>query len=57
MGEKIVAIEKVILTCERCGKEWEKRKGEGLPIQCPKCKSHYWNKKKQNKIKIPKIYL
>lgn len=34
--------------CERCGHEWIARKGEykEKPALCPKCKSAYWDKKK-----------
>lgn len=32
--------------CERCGHEWPP-KGEGEPKFCPKCKSPYWNKPRQ----------
>ena len=31
--------------CERCNHEWFPRKSEE-PIICPKCKSPYWNRKR-----------
>lgn len=38
--------------CERCGHEWLPRKlwqeGDSLPTVCPKCKSPYWNKPRQD---------
>jgi len=38
--------------CKRCGHEWYPKPtplGEVKePIVCPKCKSPYWNKEKQN---------
>jgi len=41
-----------VYVCERCEHEWIPRdalKGEGeLPTICPKCKSPYWNKPRQN---------
>lgn len=30
--------------CKRCGHEWVARKKDGTPIQCPKCRTPYWNK-------------
>ena len=33
--------------CMRCGHEWVKRKD--IITVCPKCKSPYWNKKKNVK--------
>lgn len=35
--------------CERCQHEWPP-KGESEPTWCPKCKSPYWNKPRQNKV-------
>ena len=32
--------------CERCKHKWVPRNNEE-PIVCPKCKSPYWNKKRQ----------
>jgi predicted Zn-ribbon and HTH transcriptional regulator len=34
------------LTCKRCGRSWNQR-GKRKPMQCPKCKSPYWNKKRK----------
>ena len=31
--------------CQRCAYEWVQRI-EKKPLQCPACKSRYWNKKK-----------
>lgn len=31
--------------CERCGHRWEGRL-EKRPVQCPKCKSPYWYRKR-----------
>jgi len=39
--------------CERCSHEWQPRK-EDYPRTCPKCKSAYWDKPRQNKIKEKK---
>lgn len=39
--------------CTRCGHEWVQRKIIA-PKTCPKCKSPYWNKQKQTKIKVKK---
>jgi predicted Zn-ribbon and HTH transcriptional regulator len=33
------------LSCKRCGATWTPRKKK-RPIQCPKCKSPYWNKER-----------
>ena len=33
--------------CERCEHEWTPRKESLIPIDCPKCKSPYWNKPKK----------
>jgi len=33
--------------CERCGHEWIPR-NDDLPTICPKCKSPYWNKERNN---------
>lgn len=33
--------------CKRCSWKWYPR-GEKTPRECPKCKSYYWNKEKQN---------
>jgi DNA-directed RNA polymerase subunit RPC12/RpoP len=34
------------LSCKRCKAKWIPRKKQP-PIQCPKCKSSYWNKDKK----------
>ena len=33
------------LSCKRCGATWIPRKKKP-PVQCPKCKSPYWNRKR-----------
>jgi len=36
--------------CNRCGHQWQSEKGiDQLPVQCPKCKSTYWNKPRREK--------
>ena len=32
-----------MLNCNRCGHKWIPRV---IPVQCPKCKSYYWNENK-----------
>jgi hypothetical protein len=32
--------------CKRCGAKWTPRKNKP-PVQCPKCKSPYWNRPKK----------
>ena len=39
--------------CDRCDHEWQQRNKEQLPTVCPKCKSAYWNKPRQNKTNKP----
>ena len=34
--------------CERCGHEWVKRGKRPEPTVCPKCKSVYWNEKRED---------
>jgi hypothetical protein len=34
------------LTCEVCGHKWESK---AIPICCAKCKTPYWNRKKEAK--------
>lgn len=34
----------IILVCARCEYEWTPRTDN--PKQCPRCKSHLWNKQK-----------
>ena len=39
--------------CKRCGHIWVSngiKLKKDKPIYCPKCKSPYWNKKRQQKI-------
>src|SRR2546421_12621296 len=36
------------LTCKRCGRSWTPRSPK-KPVQCPKCKSPYWNKNRVKK--------
>lgn len=39
------------MTCKRCGYQWVTRT-EGMPRQCPACKSYRFNEeKKTNKMK------
>jgi len=33
------------LVCKRCNRTWTPRKEE-LPIQCPKCRSPYWDRER-----------
>lgn len=35
--------------CERCNHVWVPRKKEQYPIVCPKCKSPYWDKPREQK--------
>ena len=43
--------------CERCKHTWIPRsKIDELPTICPKCKSPYWNKPRQDSINIAKKY-
>lgn len=39
------------LKCKRCGHPWVRRKFDGLPARCPKCKSPYWNANRTEKWK------
>jgi hypothetical protein len=34
------------LSCKRCRVKWTPRRKE-LPVQCPKCKSPYWNRERR----------
>lgn len=34
--------------CERCGHEWLPRSKTQEPTVCPKCKTPYWNRPRQN---------
>jgi DNA-directed RNA polymerase subunit RPC12/RpoP len=41
--------------CERCSHIWLPRKyGEQDPVICPKCKSPYWNRPRETKIRNDK---
>lgn len=43
--------------CERCEHEWlprDRSDGKELPTVCPKCKSPYWNKPRQQQAPAPK---
>jgi len=43
---KIINIETVHCTCDKCTYEWDKRKStesKELPKMCPKCKTYKWN--------------
>ncbi len=35
--------------CLRCNHRWAPRKDKEKPTVCPKCKSPYWDRPKQNK--------
>ncbi len=35
-------MKKKTCTCLRCGASWERRTKN--PVQCPRCKSTFWNK-------------
>lgn len=36
--------------CNRCGKKWAGRGRVEKPLQCPGCKSVYWNKARVRKV-------
>ncbi len=36
--------------CERCRHEWVPRAGGATPRVCPKCKSPYWDRKRQKGV-------
>src|ERR1035437_1688309 len=40
----------MLMNCKRCGHEWRPRV-EGHPVQCPKCKSPYWDREKRNEVR------
>jgi len=35
--------------CKRCNSEWQSRI-EAEPIQCPRCKSPFWNKERVREV-------
>jgi len=37
--------------CLRCGHRWTPRKPNNAPKVCPKCKSPYWDRPRQNENK------
>ena len=37
-----------VFKCERCEHEWVPRNVEETPRVCPKCKSPYWDRPRQN---------
>ena len=37
--------------CTRCGHEWLPREKGREPRVCPKCKSPYWDRPKQAKVR------
>jgi DNA-directed RNA polymerase subunit RPC12/RpoP len=41
---------KLAYQCERCAHEWLPREPGQAPITCPKCKSPYWDKPRQDSI-------
>lgn len=34
--------------CKICNYEWDRKKEEKKPVQCPRCKRYDWEKKKWN---------
>jgi len=36
--------------CERCPHKWIPKRIDEMPVQCPRCKSSFWNKPRKNKI-------
>jgi len=40
----------LMLQCNRCGHRWLRRTITD-PVQCPKCKTKYWNQPRVRKIK------
>jgi len=52
LSKKMAQIELKVKAyqCERCLHRWIPKK-EQYPITCPKCKSAYWDKPRQNKEK------
>lgn len=54
VSEKLVTV----YQCDRCGHEWIPRNAldrdtDDLPTVCPKCKSPYWNRPRQNLTRSP----
>ena len=37
--------------CDRCGHKWVPRQQGVEPKVCPKCKSPYWSRPRQRKVK------
>ena|SRR2546429_386307 len=37
--------------CSRCGHEWVPREGVEQPQVCPKCKSPYWDRPRQDEVR------
>lgn len=37
--------------CSRCGHQWVPREGVEHPATCPKCKSPYWDRPRQDEIR------
>ena len=48
MEEKVL-VKRFI--CSRCGNKWLPRNEEEKPVQCPKCKSPYWDRPKKDPLK------
>lgn len=51
-----MAVLKKLMTvfqCERCEHEWIPRNEDELPTICPRCKSPYWNRPRQNPKRSP----
>jgi hypothetical protein len=40
----------LVFQCERCEHKWLPREPKKPPTTCPKCKSPYWNKPRQDSI-------
>ena len=39
--------------CLRCGHNWRPRKDDP-PVQCPRCRSPYWDRERQDAVECPK---
>ena len=48
MGE-VKDLDGLQLECLRCGSKWLRRKLED-PVECPRCKSRYWNKPRRKDV-------
>lgn len=43
-----------MLTCLRCGNQWEPRKTDALPKRCPGCMNSTWNTPYKRKPSVPR---